>query len=97
MKALISSEDVSCIYLILNIIKAGIISVGDDGIGLCLDLGEVVNNEAAEEGTAVFKGWFIDDNIGTLCLDALHDTLYGRLAEVVGVGLHGEAIDTDGD
>ena len=94
---LVSSEDVSCIYLILYIIKAGIIAVGDDGICLCLELGEVVNNEAAEEGAAVFNGWLIDDNVGSLGLDALHDALYGRLAEVVGVGLHGQAIEADGD
>ena len=35
-------------------------------------------------------------DIGTLGLDALHDTLDGRLTEVVGVGLHGKTIDTHG-
>ena len=80
---LISSEDIPCIYLFLNIIKAGIIAVGDDGIDLSLELGEVIDYETAEEGAAIFEGWFIDDDIGTLSLDALHDALYGRLTEVV--------------
>ena len=95
--ALISSEDVSCIDLILYIIKAGIIAVGYDGIGLCLELGKIIDYEAAEESAAIFKGWLIDDDIGSLSLDALHDALYGRLAEVVGVGFHGQAIEADGD
>ena len=94
---LISTEYVSCIYFILTITEALVEAVGDDGICLSLELGEVVNNEAAEEGAAVFNGWLIDDNVGSLGLDALHDALYGRLAEVVGVGLHGQAIETDGD
>ena len=94
---LIPPEYIPCINLILYIIKAGIISVGDDGIGLCLELGEVVNNKAAEEGAAVFEGWLIDDDIGALGLDTLHDTLDGGLTEVVGVGFHGEAIEADGD
>ena len=97
MKALISSEDVSCIDLFLYIVETRVISVGDDGIGLCLELGEVIDYEATEEGTAIFEGWLIDDNIGSLSLDALHDALDGGLSEVVGVGLHGQAIETDGD
>ena len=80
---LISSEDVSWIYLFLYIIETCIISVGDDGIGLCLELGEVVNNEAAEEGAAVFEGWLVDDDIGSLRLYTLHDTLNSRLTEIV--------------
>ena len=94
---LVSSEDVSCIDLFLYIIKAGIIAVGYDGIGLCLELGKVVDNEAAEEGAAVFEGWLIYDDIGALSLDALHDALDGGLTEVVRIGFHGQAIETDGD
>ena len=89
-------EDVSCIDLILYIVETRIIAVGDDGVGLGLELGKVVHYEAAEEGAAVFEGWLVDDDIGSLGLDALHDALDGRLAEVIGVGFHGEAIDTDG-
>ena len=74
---LISSEDVSCIYLFLYIVETRIIAVGNDGIGLSLELGEVVDNKAAEEGAAVFKSWLIDDDISSLRLNALHDALNG--------------------
>ena len=77
MKASISSEDVSCIDLFLYIVETRIIAVGDDGIGLSLELGKIIDNKAAEESAAVFESWLIDDDIGTLCLDALHDALYG--------------------
>ena len=80
---LISTEYISCIYFILHIAEALIETVGDDGISLCLELGKVVDNKAAEEGAAIFEGWLIDDDIGSLRLDTLHDALYGRLAEVV--------------
>ena len=92
---LISTEYISCIYFILNITEALIEAVGDNGIGLCLELGEVIDYEATEEGTAIFEGWLIDDNIGSLSLDALHDALNGRLTEVVGVGFHRQTIEAD--
>ena len=56
---------------------------------------EIVDNEASKEHTTIFKRWLIYDNIGALGLDTLHDALNGRLAEVVGVGLHSEAVETD--
>ena len=46
---LIPAKDIPCIYLILHVIQTCIIAVGDDGIGLSLELGKVVDNEAAEE------------------------------------------------
>ena len=60
---LIPSEDVSCINLILYIVETRIIAVGDDGIGLSLELGEVVDYETAEECASVFKSWLVDDDI----------------------------------
>ena len=53
----------------------------------------VVNDLAAEKSAAVFQCRLVDDNLCALCLDTFHDSLNGRLAEVVGVGLHREAID----
>ena len=38
----------------------------------------------------------VDDDLGSLRLDALHDALDGALAEVIAVRLHRQAIDTDG-
>ena len=82
---LIPSEEVSCINLILYIVETRIIAVGDNGIGLSLELGQVVHDNTTEEGAAVFKGRLIDDNVGPLGLNALHDALNGRLAEVIAV------------
>ena len=74
---LVSSKDISCIYLILYIIQTSIVAVGDDGMALCLKGFEVVLYSATEEGAALFQGWLIDNDLGTLCLDTLHDTLDG--------------------
>ena len=73
----ISHEDISCINLLLGIIQAGIIAVGDDGMALCLEGFEVVLYSTAKEGAAIFQGWLIDDYLCTLCLDTLHDALDG--------------------
>lgn len=74
---LVSSEYVSCIDLIFYVTEALVEAVGDDGISLCFELCKVVDNEAAEESAAVFEGWLVDDDVGSLCFDALHDALDG--------------------
>ena len=74
---LISSENVSSVDLILYIIQTSIVAVGDDGMTLCLEGFKVVLYSATKEGAAFFQGWLINDYLGALCLDALHDTLDG--------------------
>ena len=96
-KMLISFEDVAGIDLIGHVIEGAVIAVGDDGIGLGLEEGEVVDHTAAEEGDAVFEGGFIDDDLGAFGFDAFHYALDGALAEVVRVGLHGEAVNANDD
>lgn len=64
-------------------------------MGLRLELCEVVDDEASEESGAVLERRLVDDHLGALGLDALHHTLDRRLAEVVGVGLHRQAVDSD--
>jgi len=95
-EGLVSFEDVAGVDFSLDIIEGAVVAVGDDGLGEGFELGEVVDDEAAEEGGAVFERGFVDDDLGTLGLHTLHDTLDAGLAEVVGVGLHGEAIDANG-
>ena len=68
---LVSLEDISCIYLLLDIIQTGIIAVGNDGLALCLESIHVVHHLAAKEGAAILQGWLVDDNLCTLCLDTL--------------------------
>lgn len=55
--------------------ELGACTVGNDGVGEVLELVEVVDHSAAEEGRAVFERRFVDDNGSTFGLDAFHDTL----------------------
>ena len=75
MSCLISTEEVAGIYLCSDIIEDGIVAIGDDGLGKGLELGEVINDTAAEEGGAVFEGGLVDDDLGSLGLDAFHHAL----------------------
>ena len=74
---LIPAEDVACVDFVFHVIQAIIEAVGDDGMTLGFELFEVIHDLAAEEGGAVLKGWLVDDDLGSLCLDALHDALDG--------------------
>ena len=94
---LVSFEQISCVYFVHDIVQRRVIAVGDDSGGAAFEFGEVVHDLRAEEGGAVREGGFVDDHRGAFGLDALHDTLDGGLAEVVGVGLHREAVDSDHD
>lgn len=53
---------------------------------------KVIHYPAAKECGSVLQRRFINNHLGTLCLDTFHDTLNGTLTEVIRVGLHGEAI-----
>ena len=90
----VSSENIAGIHLIIYIIQGRVVAVGNDGLTLRLEGCQVIDYPTAKECGAVLEGWLIDDDLCTFRLDALHDALDGRLAEVVGIGLHGETIDT---
>ena len=79
----ISSEYIPRINLPFHIIQTSIIPVGNDGMALALESIQVIHHLAAEERAAIFECRFIDDDFGTLGLDAFHDALDGTLAEVV--------------
>ena len=91
----IPHKQISRIYFLLHIFEAFVEAVGNDGAALGLEGGEVVHHAAAEEGGAVVEGGFVDDDFRALGLHALHDALDGRLAEVVGVALHRQAVHAD--
>lgn len=74
-----------------------VVAVGYDGAAFFLEGIEVIDYPAAEEGASVFQGGFIDDDVRPFGFDPLHDALDGALAEVIGVGLHGEPVHADGD
>ena len=93
---LVATEEVAGVDFLLDIVEDGVVTVGDDGVTPLLEGGEVVNDKTAEEGATVGKGGLIDNNLRALGLDTFHDALNTALTEVVGVGLHGQAEDTDG-
>ena len=92
---LVAAEEVARVHLFLHIVQLGVVAVGDDGLGLGFEGGEVVHYAAAEEGFAVLERGFVDDDGGAFGFDALHHALDRTLAEVVGVRLHGEAENAD--
>ena len=96
-RRLISLKNIPRIHLPHHIVQGGVVAVGDNGVGLGLEVGQVVDDARAEEGDAVLERGLIDYHLGALGLDALHDALDGALAEVVGAGLHGEAVHAHGD
>ena len=92
---LVTAEDIAGVNLVLHVVEGGGVAVGDYGGGLVLEGGKVVYYLAAEEGGAVGERRFVDDYVCALGLDALHDALDCRLAEIVAVRLHRQAINTD--
>ena len=91
----VSCKYVAGVYLVPDIGQVGGGAVCEDGMREAFELAQVVYNARAEERGAVLKRRLIDYHGGPLCLDALHDSLDGGLTEVVGVALHGEAVDSD--
>lgn len=76
-RGLVALEDVAGVDFGGDIIEEGVVAVGDDGMGEGLEGGEVVDDLGTEEGGAIRKGGFVDDDFGTLGLDAFHDALNG--------------------
>lgn len=82
---LISPKNIPCVNLVLHIIKNGVVAVGYNGLGLGLEVIEVVYNPAAKEGGAVLEGRFIYYYLGSFCFYTFHYALNRTLAEVVGI------------
>ena len=94
---LISPEQIPCIDLLFHVFEGRIEAVGEDHVGTAFELLQIVYDDGAEEGLPVFEGWFIDDDCRALGLHAFHHALDGRLAEIIAVVLHRQAIDTNRD
>lgn len=82
---LITFKYVPRIDLVFDVVKAIIVSVCNDGSTLLLEFLQVVDDQAAEEGAAVFQRGFIDYDLCAFCFDSFHNTLNGALTEVVGI------------
>lgn len=85
---LVSSKDVAGVDLRLDVVERWVVAVGDDSLALALEAREVVYYLRAEEHRAILQRGLIDDDLGTLGLDAFHHALYRRLAEVIRARLH---------
>ena len=95
--ASVSAEDISCIYLVFDVVEGRIIAVGDDAAAHILEFLQVIDDLGAKEGGSVLERGLVNDNSGPLGLDALHNTLDGGLPEVVGIRFHGQAVYADDD
>ena len=89
---LVSFEQVACIDLVRHVRELVAPAVGDDHVAAGLEGLQVVGHLGAEELRRVQRG-LVDHHGHALGLHALHDALDGARAEVVGVGLHGQAVD----
>ena len=93
--SLIPLEDISCIDFVYHVIQAGVVPICNNRFTLLFKLRQIIHHLTSEERLAIGNRRFVDDDLCTLGLDALHDALDGALAEVIAVGLHGEAVDTN--
>ena len=89
--SLIPLKQIPCIHLARHVGEIVTPAVGDDHVALGLERGKVVRHLAAEELGRVQRG-LVDHHGHALGLDTLHDALHARRAEVVGAGLHREAV-----
>ena len=88
---LISLEQIPRVHLVCNIGQIVAPTVSHNHIALGLELVQVVRYLGPEELRRVQRG-LVDHHRYALGLHALHDTLDGARAEVVGVGLHRQAV-----
>lgn len=82
---LVTGEDVAGVDAGGDVGEIFAYAVGEDSVAEAFEFGEIVDDARSEECGAVFEGGLVDDDCRSLCLDALHHTLYGGLAEVVAV------------
>lgn len=82
-----------CKLYLLHLLSTNIVTVGNDGPTLFLELIKVINHQRAKEGLAILDGRLVDYHLCTFGLDRFHNALNGTLAEVVAVTFHREAID----
>ena len=92
----IPAEYVAGVNLLFNIGQRIIETIRNDGLAQLFEQGEIVHHTTSEEGGAIFQSRLVDNHLGTLSLDAFHNALNGRLAEIVGIGFHGESVYTNG-
>lgn len=94
---LISSENISCIYLVFYIIQTGIVTVGYNGMRHMLKCIQVIDYPASKEGSTILQGRFINNDLSPFRLDPFHHPLNRALTEIIGITLHRQPIDSYDD
>ena len=84
----------SLFYLLHNV-KSSITVVGKYGVALSLEGDEVVDNSRAKEKFTIGKGGFINNYLGALDFDELHNALDGTLTRETEVLLHSNKKDAN--
>lgn len=93
---LIPVVEIPCIYLVPYIGQFIGIAVRHDAVAFIRKFFEIFQHPGAEE-LLFFQGGFINDNRGSFCLETFHNALDGALAEIIGIGFHGQAEDAYGN
>ncbi len=58
---------------------------------------QIIHDAGTEEGDSIRQSGFIHNHFRAFGLDAFHNALDGALAEVVGAGFHGQAVNAHDD
>ena len=74
----IPPEQIAGIYFLADVVQVGTVAVGDDAAAHFFEFLQIVDDFAAEEGAAVFKRRFIDDDRRTLGFYSFHNTLQSK-------------------
>lgn len=80
----IRSEQIACEDLFPDIVNIRRHPIGVDDVTCLLERRQIANHGRTEERILLHSG-FVDYDLDTLGLDPLHDTLNGRLAEIIGI------------
>ena len=88
---LVPVKQIPRVHLVRHVRQLVAPAVGDDHVAAGLEGPQVVGHLGAEELRRVQRG-LVDHHGHALGLHALHDALDGARAEVVGVGLHPQAV-----
>ena len=89
---LVPLKQIPRVHLVRHVRELVAPAVGDDHVAAGFEGLQVVGHLGAEELRRVQRG-LVDHHGHALGLHALHDALDGARAEVVGVGLHRQAVD----
>lgn len=92
LSPLVPLKQIAGVHLVSHVRELVVPAVGHDHVAASLEGLRVVVHLGAEELRRVQRG-LVDHHGHALGLHALHDALDGARAEVVGVGLHRQAVD----